>query len=84
MDRQHRRELKHDKFVDELGTLSTRARENQRVLIAITAVVLLGVGVGLRSQPASPPGAPILTLVSKDVRRNIPLTLVFDGVFQST
>ena len=40
MDRQHRRELKHDKFVDELGTLSTRARENQRVLIAITAVAV--------------------------------------------
>src|SRR6266540_1724176 len=40
MDRQHRRELKHDKFVDELGTLSTRARENQRVLITITAVAV--------------------------------------------
>lgn len=40
MDRQHRRELKHDKFVDELGTLSSRARENQRVLITITAVAV--------------------------------------------
>jgi TolA-binding protein len=40
MDRQHRRELKHDKFVDELGTLSSRARENQRVLILITAVAV--------------------------------------------
>ena len=40
MDRQHRRELKHDKFVDELGTLSSRARENQRVLVTITAVVV--------------------------------------------
>jgi len=40
MDRQHRRELKHDKFVDELGTLSSRARENQRVLVTITAVAV--------------------------------------------
>jgi tetratricopeptide (TPR) repeat protein len=40
MDRQHRRELKHDRFVDEVGTLSTRARENQRVLITITAVAV--------------------------------------------
>ena len=37
MDRQHRRELKHDKFVDELGTLSSRARDNQRLLLALTA-----------------------------------------------
>jgi TolA-binding protein len=36
MDRQHRRELKHDKFVDELGTLSSRARENQRLLMLLT------------------------------------------------
>ena len=43
MDRQHRRELKHDKFVDELGTLSSRARENQRVLVTITAVVVAAV-----------------------------------------
>lgn len=35
MDRQHRRDLKHDKFVDEIGVLSTRAKENQRVLVAI-------------------------------------------------
>jgi TolA-binding protein len=40
MDRQHRRELKRDKFVDELGTLSSRARENQRILITITAVAV--------------------------------------------
>jgi len=40
MDRQHRRELKHDKFVDELGTLSSRARENQRILILITAAAV--------------------------------------------
>ncbi|HSP34893.1 MAG TPA: tetratricopeptide repeat protein [Thermoanaerobaculia bacterium] len=42
MDRQHRRELKHDKFVDEIGVLSTRAKENQRVLMAIglAAVVI--------------------------------------------
>ncbi len=40
MDRQHRRELRHDKFVDELGTLSSRARENQRLLITITAAAV--------------------------------------------
>ena len=42
MDRQHRRELKHDKFVDEIGVLSSRAKENQRLLITIgiAAVVI--------------------------------------------
>ena len=42
MDRQHRRDLRHDKFVDEIGSLSTRARENQRLLYMIAggAVVL--------------------------------------------
>ncbi len=46
MDRQHRRELKHDKFVDEVGALSVRARENQRVLILLTAAaVIVAVGV---------------------------------------
>jgi TolA-binding protein len=40
MDRQHRRDLRHDKFVDEIGTLSTRARENQRLLLTITAVAV--------------------------------------------
>ncbi|MEK6371526.1 MAG: tetratricopeptide repeat protein [Acidobacteriota bacterium] len=49
MDRQHRRDLKHDKFVDEIGTLSTRARENQRLLLIITcsvvALAILGYGL---------------------------------------
>jgi TolA-binding protein len=49
MDRQHRQELKHDRFVDEVGALSTRARENQRLLITIAAaaviIALLGYGV---------------------------------------
>jgi len=44
MDRQHRRDLKHDKFVDEIGSLSTRARENQRLLVMITAA-LVGLAV---------------------------------------
>lgn len=35
MDREHRRELKHDKFVDEIGALSLRAKANQRVLLMI-------------------------------------------------
>ena len=49
MDRQHRRELKHDRFVDELGTLSDKARDNQRFLYLITgAVVALAViGYGI-------------------------------------
>jgi TolA-binding protein len=41
MDRQHRRELKHDRFVDEIGVLSTRARENQRVLVSLAAGALV-------------------------------------------
>ena len=41
MDRQHRRELKHDRFVDEIGVLSLRARENQRVLAGIAVAALL-------------------------------------------
>ena len=40
MDRQHRHDLKHDKFVDEIGALSQRARANQRVLLGIAAAVL--------------------------------------------
>jgi len=49
MDRQHRQQLKHDRFVDELGSLSARAQANQRLLIIITlsalAVALLGYGI---------------------------------------
>ncbi|GAC1395934.1 MAG: hypothetical protein NVSMB68_12830 [Thermoanaerobaculia bacterium] len=49
MDRQHRRELKHDRFVDEIGVLSGRARDNQRVLaglaVAALAVALIAYGV---------------------------------------
>jgi tetratricopeptide (TPR) repeat protein len=49
MDRQHRRDLKRDKFVDEVGSLTTRARENQSLLVMATAVVvvvaLIGYGI---------------------------------------
>lgn len=49
MDRQHRHDLKHDKFVDEIGALSIRARENQRFLLtivgAVLAIALVGYGV---------------------------------------
>jgi len=49
MDRQHRKELKHDKFVDELCTLSARAKDNQRLLLTITAaalaLALIGYGI---------------------------------------
>ena len=41
MDRQHRRNLKHDKFVDEIGSLSSRARENQRLLLTVAASAVL-------------------------------------------
>jgi TolA-binding protein len=46
MRREHRRELKHDRFVDEMGSLSTKARENQRLIwMAIGAVVIAGLAV---------------------------------------
>src|SRR5437773_3496456 len=49
MDRQHRRDLKHDRFVDEIGSLSDRARDNQRFLYLITgavvALALIGYGI---------------------------------------
>ena len=40
MDRQHRHDLKHDKFVDEIGALSARARDNQRLLLMIAGGIL--------------------------------------------
>ena len=49
MDRQQRHDLKHDKFVDEIGALSSRARENQRLLLMIAggavAVALIVWGI---------------------------------------
>ena len=42
MRREHRRELRHDRFVDEIGTLSARARDNQRLLLIITAILVAG------------------------------------------
>ncbi|HEY0371470.1 MAG TPA: tetratricopeptide repeat protein [Thermoanaerobaculia bacterium] len=49
MDRQQRHNLKHDKFVDEIGALSVRARANQRLLftIGIAAVVIAALGFGI-------------------------------------
>lgn len=48
MDRQHRHDLKHDRFVDEIGALTDRARANQRLLlmigVAAIAVALLAYG----------------------------------------
>jgi TolA-binding protein len=46
MDRQHRRNLKHDRFVDEMSSLSQRAGENRRVLLSLGAVVVLVALVG--------------------------------------
>ncbi len=40
MDRQHRHDLKHDKFVDEIGALSVRAKANQRGLLFIALGVI--------------------------------------------
>lgn len=49
MDRQHRHDLKHDKFVDEIGALSVRAKANQRGLLIIAlgviAVAVIGFGI---------------------------------------
>jgi TolA-binding protein len=46
MRREHRRELKHDRFVDEIGTLSVRARQNQRFLMTVAVVVVAAVLIG--------------------------------------
>ena len=48
MDRQHRHDLKHDKFVDEIGVLTDRARANQRLLftIGLGAVVIAALVYG--------------------------------------
>ena len=46
MRREHRRELRHDKFVDEMGSQWSKARENQRTIlvgIAAVAVVILAI-----------------------------------------
>ena len=40
MRREHRRELKHDRFVDEVGTWSSRARDNQRLLLLVAVAVV--------------------------------------------
>ncbi|HET7705839.1 MAG TPA: tetratricopeptide repeat protein [Thermoanaerobaculia bacterium] len=49
MDRQHRRDLKHDRFVDEVGLLTERARANQRGLLfigaAAVAIALIAYGI---------------------------------------
>jgi hypothetical protein len=49
MDRQHRYDLKHDKFVDEIGVLSAKARENQRALLylagGLLAIALIVYGI---------------------------------------
>lgn len=40
MDRQHRHDLKHDRFVDEIGALSARAHDNQKILYTIGGVAI--------------------------------------------
>ena len=49
MDRQHRHDLKHDKFVDEIGALSSKARDNQKLLMflggGLLAVALIVYGI---------------------------------------
>src|SRR5687768_8998204 len=48
MDRQHRQDLKHDKFVDEIGALSVRAKANQRgllfIALGVIAIALIAFG----------------------------------------
>ena len=41
MDRQHRHDLKHDKFVDEIGALSSKALENQRLILSIVGAIVV-------------------------------------------
>jgi tetratricopeptide (TPR) repeat protein len=41
MDRQQRHDMKHDRFVDEIGALSNRARDNQRLLLTIGAAIVI-------------------------------------------
>jgi TolA-binding protein len=49
MDRQHRRDLKHDMFVDEVGAFTMRARANQRGLLflalGVVAIALIAYGI---------------------------------------
>lgn len=46
MRREHRRELKHDRFVEEIGSLSSKARENQRlIVVGAVALVLVALAV---------------------------------------
>ena len=49
MDRQHRRELKHDRFVDEMGVLTSKARQNQSLLMVLggAAVVVAVIAYGI-------------------------------------
>lgn len=49
MDRQQRHDLKHDKFVDEIGALSAKARDNQRTLYMIGggAVLIAAIVFGI-------------------------------------
>ena len=49
MDRQHRHDLKHDKFVDEIGVLSEKARANQRLLYTIGGAALWRLRSAIRS-----------------------------------
>jgi hypothetical protein len=55
MDRQHRHDLKHDKFVDEIGAWSVRARDNQRMLLtgggAVVLIAVIAFGLLLPLQP---------------------------------
>lgn len=41
MDRQHRHDLKHDRFVDEIGALSSKAVENQRLILSIAGAIVV-------------------------------------------
>ena len=40
MDRQHRYDLKHDRFVDEIGALSSKALENRRLILSIAGAIV--------------------------------------------
>jgi len=49
MDREHRHQLKHDRFIDEIGVLSGKARDNQRFLLMLSggAVIIALLAYGM-------------------------------------
>ena len=76
MDRQHRRDLKHDRFVDEVGLLTERARANQRGLLfigaAAVAIALIAYGIYFwEIRRVVVPADHVLVLLKKDGHKSL-------------